>query len=480
MLFFVSLTFALGGFANAATPADPAAKKVTNTLCKGWSATDPKVKPFSISGQATDSDCSKAANRRYMSERMAMHNAAQNDGCDDGVVYVHDYGWKYQPRVKDSKGNCINYGTPENMGVGSSVWEYVEAFECPPEGPAWVNYTEIYTDDKGVQKCGINPSKDPNGCFRGTNALAAPLKHFDYTQTAANICVVMDNGKKCPFKNAGLAGVYVPNTTSAEKCTETPPPPDSNATAPTKCEQMGNGMEVCPADPNDKCTKTSIGSALAMKCQKSCGYMNGKFLCYSLPDTVKPDLEDPNAPKDEIRDPTKKTADMVKADFKEVQVGVESRLDSLITLAKNAQTLAEDNKSSEQLDEAKWSNQLLAAIDKNTAGALDELKKLNGAGVDGADFGEFKGEKNDWTKKNFTTVLVDAVEKFKSNELVASVNNFFDVSFAGQCPVWTVSVWVFDITIDQFCSPVFNGVLPYIRAVVLLMFGFISFRVAYE
>jgi len=130
-----------------------------------------------------------------------------------------------------------------------------------------------------------------------------------------------------------------------------------------------------------------------------------------------------------------------------------------------------------------FSNQLLNSINQNTANTVAELKKLNEGDTGESPLPEQAeidlGEKNDWSNRNFGTVMKAASDGILQQPVFSAVGRFFTASFSGACPSWSVSVWGFTIVIDQLCSETFQQVLPAIRAVILLIFAFFAFRVAF-
>ena len=72
------------------------------------------------------------------------------------------------------------------------------------------------------------------------------------------------------------------------------------------------------------------------------------------------------------------------------------------------------------------------------------------------------------------------VPEFAQHGLQA-LSGFFSVSFNGDCsPInfnFTVYSQAFDIAIDPFCN---LTIWPYIRAVVMCVFGFFAFRVGFD
>ena len=83
--------------------------------------------------------------------------------------------------------------------------------------------------------------------------------------------------------------------------------------------------------------------------------------------------------------------------------------------------------------------------------------------------------------RNFSTVLQHHVEQMKNTEMYHALSGFFSVSFNGDCsPItfdFTVYSHSFNISIDPFCN---LSIWPYIRAVVMCVFGFFAFRVGFD
>lgn len=89
------------------------------------------------------------------------------------------------------------------------------------------------------------------------------------------------------------------------------------------------------------------------------------------------------------------------------------------------------------------------------------------------------GEGQDWytpTGDTFGSVLTEFVGKVQQTPVASQTSSFLTFRATGTCPRWSVSVWVFDIDIDQLC----NGDIPWnaIKAVILAAAGFFAFRIA--
>lgn len=89
------------------------------------------------------------------------------------------------------------------------------------------------------------------------------------------------------------------------------------------------------------------------------------------------------------------------------------------------------------------------------------------------------GEGQDWYTPGddtFESVLTQFAAAVKQTPIASKTTSFLTFRASGTCPRWSVSVWVFDIDIDQLCS----GNIPWdaIRAVILAAAAFLSFRIA--
>jgi len=89
------------------------------------------------------------------------------------------------------------------------------------------------------------------------------------------------------------------------------------------------------------------------------------------------------------------------------------------------------------------------------------------------------GEGQDWytpTGDTFGSVLTEFVGKVQQTPIASQTTSFLTFHASGSCPRWSVSVWVFDIDVDQLC----NGDIPWnaIKAVILAAAGFFAFRIA--
>ena len=92
-------------------------------------------------------------------------------------------------------------------------------------------------------------------------------------------------------------------------------------------------------------------------------------------------------------------------------------------------------------------------------------------------------EANDWSQRNFGTVLTANATRFRALPIFALPTTFFTVNLGGAaCPTYTGSFTVMGstqtVTLDAFCSSTVMNVMPFIRAVVMMVFGWLAWRIA--
>lgn len=398
--------------------------------------------------------------------------------CTGGRSYRYkNCNWKTNPPPATG-GYCDFTGSWQYSTTnGTDYQDTNNQFYCPPENSSLQMLTTLFKPSSTTGFCRMEKPK-PNNCFTQPKFAVANQYHFDpSSQGSGSVCVAADDGEMCPWKEmSGSNGVFQPDTSDKGKCIKEPSRP---APTPDKCTVGANNMKVCKADPNEKCSTNSSG---AMSCGDSCGYFNNEFMCFTEPDIQK----DPNKPdpkprpdkNDDISTPEKNINDMTKADFKNVQVGIESRLDGIATDIQNSLKQLEFDGGNANKNSG-TTNKLLNSINQNTADTAKALKDLAAPGenVDGIEKPEFE-DGNNWESRNFGSVMKENADKLIQLPIMKSIESFFDIGFSGSCPTYSVSVWVFDITIDQFCSSEVQNLFPFIRAVVLLMCSFFAIRIA--
>ncbi|KRS22352.1 hypothetical protein AAY72_03830 [Alishewanella sp. WH16-1] len=168
-------------------------------------------------------------------------------------------------------------------------------------------------------------------------------------------------------------------TFTGVKCGSTdggPLEPENNA--PKDCFTLKNGVKWCWADKAEKC---QIVNGVE-QCASGCGTVNGDFVCYDDTPVIPPkDRDQLTPPDDTLTEPGKSINDMVKGDFKEINKGVESRLDNVVTSITN-NTIAMDQVS----DQLGLTNSKLDGIGMQLDGIGKQLGDIDGT-LEGA-FGD--------------------------------------------------------------------------------------------
>lgn len=336
---------------------------------------------------------------------------------------------------------------------------------------------DAYSQENPPQCLSVRDSADPSIPSCDCQILATRW----FSQIANVNGVEMVRWQPLPGLNGGESGVFTGAACGEEEST-TPPAEKEN------CVTMKNGQKLCVAKKAEKCI-TLDG---VQQCEAGCGTINGEFMCAESDQPGEPDPNDPDVePDDEVQDPDKTTEQMTKQDYKDVNKGIETRLDLLAQLMErqNGQTSTGGAANGAKIDAT---NRMLGSID----GKLSELI-AQGQGGDGDDDGgedsnpqpeystdaleEFVNP-NDWEQRNFGTVLQAATDRMQQAPVFTSVETFFTVSITGTCPTWQVTVPMlngsFHINIDQLCSPAMEQIWPMIKAIILLGFSILAFRAA--
>tara|TARA_Y100001937_G_scaffold127130_1_gene198378 strand:- start:2532 stop:4328 length:1797 start_codon:yes stop_codon:yes gene_type:complete len=336
---------------------------------------------------------------------------------------------------------------------------------------------DVYTQENPPQCLNINDSFDSS--IPACNCQIVATKWFSQLVNVGGVEKTRWQPLPTPEQN-GQSGIFT-GAACGEEETTTPPSEKED------CVTMKNGTKLCVANKAEKCI-TLDG---VQQCESGCGTVNGEFMC-TEGDTIDDDDEDLPDPDDNIDDPDKTHDDMTKQDFKDVNKGIETRLDLLAKLMEQNNNKVSSGGASNgaKIDST---NRLLGEIN----GKLGELVAQGEGDGDGdGDGGEDSNPQpeystealeefvnpNDWENRNFGTVLQAATERMQQAPVFTAVESFFDVSITGSCPAWQTSVSLFgtslDINIDQFCSPEMADIWPIIRAVLLLVFSYYAFREA--
>ena len=82
--------------------------------------------------------------------------------------------------------------------------------------------------------------------------------------------------------------------------------------------------------------------------------------------------------------------------------------------------------------------------------------------------------------KTFANVFDNFKSRASAAPVIAAATSFFSVTVAGgSCPSWSTEVPMFGTFVfDFYCRPFFQNLLPWMRGVILLIFGVVAFRIA--
>lgn len=285
----------------------------------------------------------------------------------------------------------------------------------------------------------------------------------------ARVCNQRDDGSMCAYDMSSDGEYYTPNFEANCYDGDIPMFDDSafsdiaDNDPQTTCEDIGNGVLACAEDPANVCDGFS--------CMEGCGFFGlgtqTEFICLSgdmdgdnVADYADPDVDGDGIPNEQDLDSDGDGVDdpvyANNGSGTTVNVAFD---DAGIISAISAQT----NQLGQKLDDIENNLGPGGAIDFSVPQEIIDLT-----------------EPNDYQTKNYGTVMEDAVNRMKEAPLFSAVDGFFDVSFSGECPIYSAYIAYMDynLVIDQLCSPVMNNIWPIIQSVVILCFSFMAFRVA--
>lgn len=351
----------------------------------------------------------------------------------------------------------------------------VEAPECPPSSDngstQFIEHRVLgFLSDDTPQCFTVYDLTDASSCDLNNDVLGS-------ASSPQNVCRTMDDGSKCAMEKYSVGGSYAyaqmiePSTcfegpismNPYEEASDEPPTDEDN------CYELGNGVSACPADPNDVCPNG--------QCDEGCGTFDiggsPTFACIS----GNPDPEQPIDPIDPVQ-----PVDITGEEYDTIR-GTNSLLATqgagITTL-----TLIGESTRGEQIKTRKGIDGLGTKLDKTNGlleGIKDKLGEKEDTAFTPANFGDGQlYEPNDYDAKNYGTVLTSAVDEMKQSPIFESVSTFFAVSLSGSCPTYSTSVPFINVNlvIDQFCGPAMTSIWPIVRAIMLLVFSFLAFRVA--
>lgn len=253
---------------------------------------------------------------------------------------------------------------PNTTNGPELCWKPKDPIDCSGLKGLSVNSSDRFVAEKGVYSkanppsCSTKCALDENGTKRcGDCKVIAKSWVLESSLTADSW--------------SPMIGTYT-GAACGDKETEEPPP------EPPKCWETTNGLNMCQQDPAEKCV-TING---VQQCEAGCGYINGDFFCADPDNHTPPPEKDPIPEKDdEITDPKKPIDDMLKEDFKDVQVGVESRLDGTNARLHNMQSTLDA--SYNQLDGVNQNLKKQLADNQTIIGLLDGIEENTSASGNG-------------------------------------------------------------------------------------------------
>lgn len=397
------------------------------------------------------------------------------DGCPPGTTYDEQTGGC--PVTSEPNGEaCEIEGQSPLTGFGfirdasGQCVDYTRA-DLPSQCRALAN-TSGFTDVRVDFDSDGNPQTPPPMDVGGCAGQVVTVEHCEMApqrcqnglcmQSSSNRCRVAVSfngevaGDSSPLLIKGQDGSEEGVCPPGENC-DPEPAPVQKEEQPCNYVEDGEGRMVCSA------TKWTAEPG-----QQSCGSFNGKFDCYGRAPTsngIQIDTKVETKPNATGGTTTTKTDTHTQT----ICTGANScTTTTTVNVSKTDKNAAgETTGQSNSCTGPKCAGS--GKTDSDGDGIADETEE-EGEGLVGQDWYE-TGE------DTYASVLQGFVDRVRASPMGQASANYLSVNSGGSCPRWSVSVWVFDIELDQFCS----GDIPWsaIKAVILAAAGFLAFRMAF-
>lgn len=381
------------------------------------------------------------------------------------------------------KGTSCPSGTEYNSVTGTC--------DLPP-GPVaceqtWTGGEMVYSESQ--KQCVKYPNLSPEEyCswsagkstgFSKISAVSGDASGPSYVADPGTFCGIKVEKSECKMNTAGTYDCVVSGTFTGEY--------DPTATkAPGHCDTQ-DCETVPPEDPapepevvkiDTPCVYSASGDKQVCSTTKSeeqegtaqCGYVNGVQTCIT------------KQPSKNGIDITTEVTKQTMADGSTVTTKKDTATVTKCTGVKNCSTSTATTTTTTKKD-ANGNTTSTGSTCTGTACGSSSNPDADGDGVGdckpGEECGTGSGEGQDWYTPGddtFASVLTQFSTAVKQTPIASQTTKFLTFTASGSCPRWSVSVWVFDIDIDQLCS----GDIPWaaIKAVILAAAAFLSFRIA--
>ncbi len=322
------------------------------------------------------------------------------------------------------------------------------------------------------------PSFKSLGCAADVNATTAQctIKPASMGKSSGGVTLVNPPSATCTVDvkfNGQVASNITPENLAAEKNDLCLDESTCNLPEPQKSSEKKPCTYVSAPDGSQTCVSTS---AFNTEGKSQCGTVNGKLVCSdSLAKPVG----------NGIIVATKVTTESLGDGSSKV-----TKTDEMTSYTcGSGKSTCTSSVSTSTTVTIKDGNGNTQSVTGTCTGSACPDKNGNPDG-DGDGFGDCVGNDcaedatiggQDWYQKGedtYSSVIGEFADGIKQTPVVSGLDNFLTVSVGGSCPVWQVSVWVFDIRLDQWCQ---SGI-PWelIRAVVLACAAFLAFRIAFQ
>ncbi|MFM5860981.1 hypothetical protein ACET53_17110 [Aeromonas veronii] len=419
-------------------------------------------------------------------------------GCVDQVTYFSYRYWTFhkwvkQPNVSSMPINAsFSFTTVEvyngNTTYPPDVWtvQYsqasgIQTYTCPPDGkplftvgPKLLNGQQVCEKKPVSCKLGEQLFMDSTTGAETCKANCASVAGQTHDNMAYNQAFLPSATVLCyGLCSVTSSGVTVGNANTFEQFGTIT---FTGQTCPVTFPEEGEGDVIGPPPPeSSEGTNNAQGDLQDATNNATNNPVSGATGTADLKDVVDKLAETSNAEVKAMSEQNAAMGKLVENVGKDIQSAIRdsahgSGAASAVGQIQTANAIKDGNKTLEEIKDK-----------------LDEQKEdPKPPVVPGTDLGTkpsdiHKG--NNWDTRNFSTVLSDHASRMGDLPIFSTPTRFFKFETGGAtCPVYNGNFSILgyptSFSLESFCDPAIINLFPYLRGVILLVFGFFAWRIA--
>ncbi|MEV3810385.1 hypothetical protein [Aeromonas allosaccharophila] len=411
-------------------------------------------------------------------ERVKQYNPPPNSS--------YQFIWKRQSLPANSYFPCLTNDGGSSCDGGSTFGTYIPQVEskyvCPPAGkpeftvgPKTLNGQQVCEKKPVSCKIGeqlfMDSTTGAETCKPNCSSVAGQIReNMAYNQAFLPSQTVLCYG----LCSVTSSGVTVGNANTFEQFGTIQ---FTGAECPVKFPAEGEGQVIQPNNPPTSSDATNAAQNQLQNAASgaSSNQTSGATGTSSLNDVVNKLAETSNKEIKAMSDQNAAMGKLIEGVGKDIQGAIKqgsqgAGAGASIGQLQTANAIKDGNKTLQDISDK---------LDKQTEDPKPPVKPGTKIEPNAKDI----HKANDWGTRNFGTVLEGNASRFKALPIFSAPSSFFTANFGGStCPTYSGSFSLFGATttfqFDAFCSSAVLNMMPYIRAVVMMVFGFLAWRIA--